>query len=115
MRYFIIGDEDAVIGFKLAGVTEAVAVSPDDYVAGERELKKAIERDDIGLVIINAPFLANVSEQMRKKIDALARPIIITIPDRKGEGAESDSLRHMVKRALGVDLFGKNQQNDKQK
>lgn len=110
-KILVIGDEDAVVGFRLAGVSETVTIADGDAADGEKALLDAIAREDVGLVIVNAPLLAGLSEQTAKKIENLARPIIIAIPDRTGAGAESDSLRHMVKRALGVDLLGNKNQN----
>ena len=49
MRYFIIGDEDAVLGFGLVGVAGAVAQNP----AQAREaFSEAMEQSDIGIIII---------------------------------------------------------------
>ena len=49
MKYFIIGDEDAVLGFGLVGVEGRAAHSPAE---AEQALSGALEDREVGIVLI---------------------------------------------------------------
>lgn len=76
MKFFCIGSEDAVRGFRLAGV-EGRAVS--DAGAAEAALDEAAARADCGVVIITRAAAALA----RDKVDGIrlerARPLIVEI------------------------------------
>jgi len=100
----VIGDEDTVVGFRLAGVLKAeVAV---DGASARRALVEFSRDSDISLIIITE----RLAEQVRDVIEELSTrpyPVIVEIPDKRGrlEGRVSP-LRKLVKQAIGVELEG---------
>jgi V/A-type H+/Na+-transporting ATPase subunit F len=101
MRYFVIGDEDTVLGFQLAGVEGKAAGSPDEAAAA---FDSALENHDFGIVIITE----RVAELIRERVDAFifteAFPLILEIPDRNGKLEGKPDLRQMVNKAIGINL-----------
>lgn len=102
MRFFVIGDEDTVIGFRFAGVP-GTAVSGAEEAASA--LEKSVERAD-GVLIIPE----RVAHLVREQIDAVrfgeALPLIVEIPGRGGPEAETPSLYRLIRDAVGIELGG---------
>jgi len=44
---------------------------------------------------------------LRKKLDSMAYPVVIPMPDPSGASMEGDEIRSLIKRALGFDLSAK--------
>ena len=101
MRYFVIGDEDTVLGFQLAGVEGKAANSREEAGAA---FDAALENHDFGIVIITE----RVAELIRERVDSFifteAFPLILEIPDRNGKVEGKPDLRQMVNTAIGINL-----------
>ena len=101
MRYFVIGDEDTVLGFQLAGVEGEAVENPDE---AERAFGKALENHDYGIVIITERIAELIRERVDRFIFTEAFPLILEIPDRVGKIEGRLDLREMVNRAIGINL-----------
>ena len=99
MKYYVIGDEDAVLGFGMVGVRGDVALDRD---AAETSFRAALKDREIGIVIITEP----VAELIRPLVDQYVFrkqfPLIVEIPDRKGKIATRPGIRETVNQAIGV-------------
>lgn len=99
MKFFCIGDEDTVRGFRLAGVEGQVATN-----AGEAHeaLQAAVARADLGIVIITDA----VAHEIREQVDAVrmecARPLLVEIPGPTGPIPGRKTLRQLVQEAVGI-------------
>jgi V/A-type H+-transporting ATPase subunit F len=101
MRYFIIGDEDAVLGFGLVGVEGTVATS----AAQAREaFTTVLDQSDIGIIIITERLADLIRPQVDQFIFTRSFPLIVEIPDRKGPLAGKPGIREMVNQAIGIKL-----------
>ena len=99
----VIGDRATATGFRLAGIREVYAY--EDKTA-EKKLAELLERETLGLIIINESLLQKFDWRMKKRLEKLAKPVVIAVPDRLGTKVEeAESLRSLVRRALGVDLI----------
>jgi V/A-type H+-transporting ATPase subunit F len=101
MRYYIIGDEDAVLGFGLVGV-EGTAVQGVDQA--REVMKTVLERSDIGIVIITERVADLIRPQVDRFIFTRSFPLIVEIPDRQGPLAGKPGIREMVNQAIGIKL-----------
>ena len=101
MRYFVIGDEDAVLGFRLTGVEGLAAKNRE---AADEAFTRAIENHEFGIIIITE----TVAELIRDKVDSFIFteqfPLILEIPDRLGKLEGRRGLREMVSSAIGVNV-----------
>jgi V/A-type H+-transporting ATPase subunit F len=98
----VLADQDTVTGFMLGGIKEGYTVK-DPEEAGET-LEKLI-KEDFSIIITTE----NIGDQFRATINKLtserALPMIIEIPDKKGSiERESDPLRELIKRVIGVEM-----------
>jgi V/A-type H+/Na+-transporting ATPase subunit F len=102
MRTYVIGNEDAVLGFSLVGVDGASAHDADELV---QVLTRALDDKTIGLILVTS----DVAQFSRERIDALKvsslEPLVVEIPGEKA-GTPTPSLKEFVQRAVGVNLGG---------
>lgn len=103
-KIVIIGDPALVMGFKLAGVDNAIEATEQTIGA---ELEKALQNPEIGIIVTNEVMLNKIDWRLKKKFDSIAYPVVIPMPDYSGKSAEGDEIRGMIKRALGFDLGAK--------
>ncbi len=100
MRYFVIGDEDTVLGFSLVGTQGMVATN---VAEAQNALEKALEHKEYGIIIITE----NVADMIRAQVDRYlfseTFPLIVEIPNRFSEGGSKD-LKKLVNEAIGVSL-----------
>jgi vacuolar-type H+-ATPase subunit F/Vma7 len=100
----VLGDTPLVMGFGLAGLERSVTVTEATYQA---ELEKALANQEYGIIITNEYMLNKIDWKLKKKLDSIAYPVIVPMPDYSGKSAEGDEIRGLIKRALGFDLGAK--------
>jgi V/A-type H+-transporting ATPase subunit F len=100
VKLFVLGDEEAVLGFSLAGVSGQVAQTPAQVKEG---LNEALSDREIGILLITA----DAAQMVREEVDRLKitsnSPLILEIPSSRGTG-EGPSIRDLVRQAIGVSL-----------
>jgi V/A-type H+-transporting ATPase subunit F len=101
MRYFIIGDEDAILGFGLVGV-EGKAVQNAEQA--QKAFSTALEQSDIGIIIITERVADLIRPQVDRFIFTRNFPLIVEIPDRLGPLEGKPGIREMVNQAIGIKL-----------
>jgi V/A-type H+-transporting ATPase subunit F len=92
----VIGSEEFVLGFRLAGLRHVFVASPENY---QQELLKAMEDPNIGVLAADAKDLDVLTPNVKAKVLDSIQPVVVPV----GRG-ETD-LREKVKRAIGVDLY----------
>ncbi len=97
----VIGDSRLTTGFRLAGLSETVVA---EGKAAERSLEEQMARPEVGVIVTTEKILSEADWRLRKRIEGAARPTVVTVPDVSGVSYEGESLRALVKRALGFEL-----------
>ncbi|MBS5479695.1 MAG: V-type ATP synthase subunit F [Acutalibacteraceae bacterium] len=100
MRFYVISDNvDTQVGMRLAGI-EGIVVHEADEV--HKALSDAMEQDDIAVILMTEHLV----RLCRDLVDDLklnrARPLIVEIPDRHGNGRAKDSITRYVREAIGI-------------
>ena len=101
MQYFVIGDEDTVLGFGLVGVDGEVVTSRDE---AEDLFSRAIQEKEIGIVIITERAADLIRERVDRYVFTEDFPLILEIPDRKGRLEGRPSLREVANSAIGISV-----------
>jgi V/A-type H+-transporting ATPase subunit F len=96
MDIAVLGSEEFVLGFRLAGVKRVYAITPKDY---EQKIIELIGDSSIGVLAVDSSDLERLTPLNRKRVLESIAPVVV--PVGKGEG----DLREKVKRAIGVDLY----------
>ncbi len=97
MEFAVIGSEDFVLGFRLAGVRRIYTVENAEELEGQ--LPALLEDASIGILAINSSDLSKISASSRRKALENIVPVVVPV------GGEEGDLREKVKRAIGVDLY----------
>ena len=101
MQYFVLGDEDTVLGFGLVGVPGQVVAGADEAQAAFRQV---LSEREIGICIITEPIADLIRDLVESYVFTEEFPLILEIPDRHGHDKERPSLREVVNEAIGISL-----------
>jgi V/A-type H+-transporting ATPase subunit F len=100
-KIIVLGDEDTVLGFRLAGVKEASVVTEKD---ADEKLQTAIANSQAGIIIATQEIMRALSPKTRKQLATLSKPVVIEIPGKRDQSEPGQSINEMVKKAIGVEL-----------
>ncbi len=101
MNYFLIGDEDTVLGFELAGVSGLAVESAAD---AEKAFSTALEDRNNGIIIITEDAADLIREKVDKYLFSAAFPLIVEIPGSRGVKKDRKDLRTLVNEAIGIKI-----------
>ena len=101
MKYFIVGDDDAVLGFGLVGVQGRAAHSPQE---AQETFSGALEDKEVGIILITERVAELIRPQVDRYVFTRSFPLIVEIPDRQGPLAGKPGIREMVNKAIGIKL-----------
>lgn len=97
MDIAVIGNEEFVLGFRLAGLRRVFVAHPEDY---QEKIIEAMEDPEVGILAVDGEDLKNLTPQMRARVTDSISPVVVTVG-----GAGMGDLREKIKRAIGVDLY----------
>ncbi len=97
MQVAVIGTNDFVTGFQLAGVKNTFIINEKL----EEKIGEALEKQEMGVLVMDQADLDKATHKTKKALEKVVTPVIITL---SLEGRESD-LRSLIKKAVGVDLW----------
>ena len=101
MKYSIIGDEDAVLGFGMVGVSGKVAVNAEE---ARRAFQAILDDKETGIIIITERVADMIRSIVDKYLFTESFPLIVEIPDRGGSKEGRPGIREMVNAAIGLKL-----------
>jgi vacuolar-type H+-ATPase subunit F/Vma7 len=96
--YYVIGDEDTVLGFRCAGIPGRSVATSADVLDGIEEARRA----GAGILILTE----EVADMARQEVDALrlspGLPMLVEIPGPQGPLAGRRTLQSIIREAIGV-------------
>ena len=99
MEIAVMGDEYFVTGFQAAGIKNTFVVENSD-----KSFEEVIKNENIGILITDKKIFDSMSERHKEQAMTMVRPTVVILShDVGGE----ENLRLMIKRSLGIDLWGK--------
>ena len=101
MKFYVIGDEDTVLGFSLAGIDGTVVTNKEET---REALKKAFNIKEIGIIIMTEKIAQTIRQQVDQHILKKSFPLIIEIPDRYGPLEGKGDIKDMVSKAVGISI-----------
>ncbi len=103
-KLVVLTDADTADGFRLAGVDVEIAESPEE---ARRALSSLVDDDSSGIIAVNERLMSGIDERLRKKIDSIYRPIVVSLPIREKLEIGEDHrayLSRLIRRAIGFDI-----------
>ena len=101
MKYYIIGDEDTILGFGMVGVQGRAVENQED---AEAAFKNVLEDKEIGIIIITERIAQLIRTTVDRYLFRERFPLIVEIPDRTGPVSGRMGIREMVNAAIGIKL-----------
>jgi|SRR4030042_895311 V/A-type H+-transporting ATPase subunit F len=96
MQIAVVGSEDFVIGFRLAGIRNVYAVMPDKLA---ETIVKVMDQQEVGILAVYTKDLERLPQQLRAKMMESVDPVVIPV------GLDEGDMRDKVRRAMGIDLY----------
>lgn len=96
MQIAVIGSEEFVLGFRLAGLRRVFIANEENYQA---VMEEAMSDKNIGVLAVDSKDLAYLPHNYRTKVMDSIQPVVVPV------GGDESDLREKVKRAIGVDLY----------
>jgi vacuolar-type H+-ATPase subunit F/Vma7 len=101
MKLLIIGNQDAVWGFGLAGVRGQIVKTEKDL---HRVLDAAIADEELGIVLVTE----DAADLARQRMDTLKThstvPLVVEIPGPEGPSPDQPPLSEVIRRTIGVKI-----------
>ncbi len=97
MEIAVVGNDDFVAGFGLAGVKHLYAA--EDNL--ENEVEKVLQQKEVGILVMEEDQFDSMNNKTRRTLEKMIKPVLITISD-KGKEA---NIRDLIKKSIGVDLW----------
>lgn len=101
MKYFVIGDQDTVLGFNLAGVEGRVVKTKEEI---DQVFTFAVSDEEIGIVVITEKLANQIRDRINDYLFTRNFPLIVEIPDREGVDPNRIGFRQLVNKAIGIKL-----------
>ncbi len=99
-----IGNAQLSLGFKMSGITESYVAKETEEI--EPRLKELLARHDIGIIVITSSVRKQVRDRkLGEAISTGILPLIVEVPEQGESFTEEDTLRIMIRRALGIDIM----------
>ena len=103
MNIAIIGQEEAILGFRAIGVESHAVSTPQEAVKMLQKLKKT---ESYAIIFITEDFAGLILSEI-STMNQDAFPAITIIPTPRGsQGIGFQKIRKVVERAVGIDLLG---------
>lgn len=103
-KIIVVTYSDMAVGYRFAGV-EVIEVAREDNFT--EVINKVMEREDLGVVVIEDTILNSLSEPLIKKIGKTAMPVIVPIstPAKwKSEKVIESYIARLIRRAIGYQI-----------
>ena len=96
MEIAVVGSEEFVTGFRLAGIRKVYSVTPDTLLD---TLVKVLDEESVGILAVHTRALERLPHQLRARMMASVDPVVIPVGEDEGD------MRDKIRRAMGIDLY----------
>ncbi len=96
LKIYAVGRIHTVIGFRLLNL---ITYTVDEQQMFDKVIERLLNKKDAGIILVDELFTS--SSRFKDLIDTSIKPLFIKI---KFNGKENESLRILIKNALGIDI-----------
>jgi len=96
MKIAVVGSEEFVLGFRLAGIRDVFVANESNY---QSVIGEAMSDAEVGILAVAAEDLNYLPQNVRSRVMDSIQPVIVPV------GGDESDLRERVKRVIGVDLY----------
>lgn len=96
MEIAVVGSDEFVVGFRLAGIKQVYGVPPEKL---QDTILELMEKKDIGILAVHTADIERLPQNLRESILGSVDPVVIPVGEEEGD------MRDKVRRAMGIDLY----------
>ncbi len=97
MNIAVVGRDDFVLGFQLAGINRIFEV--EDNAAEKIDL--IMQSQEIGIVIIDKKIIDELPEAKKELVEGSVKPVFVSLSTEISQ----EGLRQLIKKSIGIDLW----------
>ena len=97
MEIAVIGNDEFVTGFALAGVRN-IYPAVDNL---EEKVEHVMKQPDVGILVMQQEQFKSLDNKTKKMLEKAVKPVLVLVSEEAGGG----DIRKMIERSLGVDLW----------
>ncbi len=101
MSFYVIADEDTVLGFRYAGIPGEAVESP---TAARAALDRACRAGRYDIVIVTEPVADGMRDAMNRIRFEVQEPVVVEVPGPKGPSPTRQDLMKLIQEAVGLKL-----------
>jgi len=96
----VIGDQNFIIGFKLAGIRNV-------YIEKniEERLISLLHEKKTSIIVIHDTDYKTLSPSVKRRVNESMEPVVISVGK-----LDEENIREKIKKAIGIDLYKSNQE-----
>jgi V/A-type H+/Na+-transporting ATPase subunit F len=102
----VLGRNRFTLGFRLVGINKIFQIDDNNP---DNSIKDIITHPEIGLIILEEETLDKFNENTKEIISQSIDPVFLTISVQDS----NEEMRKLVKKSIGVDLWEKDNNNQK--
>ncbi|HOB17133.1 MAG TPA: V-type ATP synthase subunit F [Candidatus Methanoculleus thermohydrogenotrophicum] len=99
MEIAVVGTDEFVLGFRLAGVRKTYVAETEEQLV--ERINQALQDTDVGILVLKGSDMERIPQRLRTTLENSVRPTVIAIGGEEG----GLSMREKIKRSVGVDLW----------
>ena len=99
MEYFVIADEDTVLGFRYAGVDGLAVRTPAE---ARTALAGQVAAGRAGVIIVTDEVANGIPDEVNELRFKSTSPLIVQVPGPAGPLPDSPDLLLLIREAMGV-------------
>ncbi|WP_298666591.1 V-type ATP synthase subunit F [uncultured Methanofollis sp.] len=99
MEIAVIGSNEFVIGFRLAGIQKTIAAESDEAL--KNAVQNVLADKAVGILVLSGSDMNRLPLRLRTLLEESVKPTVIAIGEEEG----GLSMRERIKRSVGVDLW----------
>jgi vacuolar-type H+-ATPase subunit F/Vma7 len=93
----VLGGNEFIVGFQLAGIKDTIEVSNNPI----QDINNFKTKKEHGVVIIDENIMENLEKHDRIDVEDSVDPVFIPVSTK----VEQDSLKRLIKKSIGIDLW----------
>lgn len=97
VKMSVLGSNEFVVGFQLAGIKDTIEVSNNPM----NDINKLKTQKEAGVVVVEERILEGLDKHQRLEVEDSVDPVFIPVSTK----VEQDSLKRLIKKSVGVDLW----------
>ncbi|MCS7121744.1 MAG: V-type ATP synthase subunit F [Archaeoglobaceae archaeon] len=100
MKLAVVGDQEFVTGFMLAGITDLYEVKDEKQLV--EAIRELLNRKDIGIVAVQQELMKKLPTYLKREVYESVEPTFIAVG---GSEEVVEEIREKIRKAIGVDLW----------